>query len=304
MGVQPFYFFIKIVRDHMEQVIDSPKLSNVEKNKLKEKIEKELEKIRNYTAKVGVFGDSGVGKSSLCNALFGSEIAKISHTSGCTREAQEILIGDKGKGGIKLIDVPGVGENPERHQEYLELYELLTKDLDLVLWAIKSIDRNNMASIDAFQKIIAPSKLPVVFVITQADLMNPHRDWNISSNKPGETQQTNLNEKVINISKIFGISADKIVVVSANDNYNLIELVSTIVEVLPNGKKFAFTRETKEENVSEETKVAAEKGIWDHIKEKVGGAVDYIMDDVVDMVVMSAKKYVPKLAKNLWKLIF
>lgn len=287
----------------MEQAVQ-PHMSEKEKNSIKDKIKKELEKIRNYTPKVGVFGDSGVGKSSLCNALFGSEIAKISHTSGCTREAQEILVGSENKGGIKLIDVPGVGENPERHQEYLDLYESLTKKLDLVLWAIKSIDRNNMASIDAFKKIIAPSKLPVVFVVTQADLMNPHREWDVKNNIPGKNQQSHLNEKVIEVSKIFGIPADKIVVVSASDSYNLTELVSTVVKVLPNEKKFAFTREAKEENVSEEAQMEAEKGIWDHVKEKVGNAVDFIMDDVVDVVVESAKKYVPKLVKSVFKFFF
>lgn len=288
----------------MQETVEVPKLDDLEKKKLKERIKKELEKVRNYTPKVGIFGDSGVGKSSLCNALFGSEIAKISHTSGCTREAQEILIGGEGNGGIKLIDVPGVGENPEMHEKYLNLYESLTKDLDLVLWAIKSVDRNNMASIDAYKKIIAPSECPVVFVITQADLMNPHREWDVDKNQPGKSQFANLNEKVIEVSKIFRIPTDKIVVISASDNYNLTGLVSTIVEVLPNEKKFAFTREAKDENVSDQTREKVEKGIWDHVKEKVGDAIDYVMDDIVDVVVESAKKYVPKIAKKVLKWFF
>ncbi|MBM4946282.1 50S ribosome-binding GTPase [Vibrio parahaemolyticus] len=285
----------------MQEAVETPMLDDLEKKKLKEKIKIELEKIRNYTPKVGVFGDSGVGKSSLCNALFGSEIAKISHTSGCTREAQEILIGNEDKGGIKLIDVPGVGENPERHQEYLSLYESLTKDLDLVLWAIKSVDRNNMASIDAYKKIIAPSKCPVVFVITQADLMNPHREWDIDNNQPGPSQLANLNQKVIDVSKIFGISADRIIVVSASDDYNLTELVTTIVDILPNEKKFAFTREAKDENVSVQTRENAEKGIFDHIKESIGDAWDYVKDDVFEAAKDIVIEYAPKIAKQAIK---
>jgi len=270
---------------------------DIQRKRILEDIKAELVKVRNYTPKVGVFGDSGVGKSSLCNALFGSEIAKISHTSACTREAQEILIGSESSGGIKLLDVPGVGETPERHEEYLDLYKSLTTDLDLILWAIKSVDRNNMASIDAFKRIILPSKCPVVFVVTQADLINPHRDWDIDNNKPGKNQQANLNEKVIEVSRIFEISTDRIVVVSATDNYNLSKLVSTMVKVLPNEKKYSFTREAKEENVSEEARVEAEEGIFDYIKEKAGEAWDFIKDDVLEVAKDVVTEYAPKIAK-------
>ena len=62
-----------------------------------------------YTPKVGVFGNSGVGKSSLCNAIFGKEVAKISDVEACTRKPQEILIGSENS-GIVLVDVPGIGE--------------------------------------------------------------------------------------------------------------------------------------------------------------------------------------------------
>lgn len=99
-----------------------------------EEILKEIRKIRSYTPKVGILGNSGVGKSSLCNALFGQEIAKISDVQACTRKPQEILIGSaNGKGGIILVDVPGIGEDPERQKEYTELYKSLAPKLDLIL---------------------------------------------------------------------------------------------------------------------------------------------------------------------------
>ena len=97
----------------------------IHKQEILERINAELNRVRNYTPKVGIFGDTGVGKSSLCNALFGKDIAKISNVEACTRHPQEILVGDKGKGGIVLVDVPGVGEDPARHKEYIELYKSL-----------------------------------------------------------------------------------------------------------------------------------------------------------------------------------
>ncbi len=97
-----------------------------------------IKEIRAYTPKVGVFGNSGVGKSSLCNSLFGKDIAKISDVEACTRKPQEILIGADGdNGGITLVDVPGIGEDPAHQKEYTALYKSLVPELDLVLWAIK-----------------------------------------------------------------------------------------------------------------------------------------------------------------------
>lgn len=281
------------------------KLSKEEqkKERLLNEVKRELRRVRNYTPKVGVFGDSGVGKSSLCNALFGTDIAKISDVEACTREPQEILIGNKKEGGIVLVDVPGVGEDLERHQEYIDLYKSLTPKLDLVLWAIKADDRKYMSAINVYKDILEPNidACPVVFAITQSDKIEPYRDWDVDNNKPGEKQQANLLVKINDVSSRFNISTNKIVPISSSDKYNLVELVNKIVEILPNEKKYAFTREAKEENVSEEAAKSAEKGIFDHIKEKVGDAWDYIKDDVIDAAVDIVKEVAPKIAKTVMK---
>ena len=40
--------------------------------------EQRKNEVLNYEPKVGVFGKTGVGKSSLCNALFGQDVCEIS----------------------------------------------------------------------------------------------------------------------------------------------------------------------------------------------------------------------------------
>lgn len=265
-------------------------------------IKKELKRVRDYTPKIGIFGDTGVGKSSLCNALFGKPVAEISDVEACTREPQEILIGDSDGKGIILVDVPGVGEDPERHEEYINLYKSLSSELDLIIWAIKADDRKYMSSIEVYKNILEPNieSCPVVFVVTQVDKIEPYREWNTQNNTPGPEQEKNILIKINDISARFNISTNKIIAVSSNDTYNLVELVNKVVEALPNEKKYSFTREAKEENVSEEASLKAEKGIFDHIKEKAGDAWDFVKDDVVDVVIETAKEYVPKVAKLLF----
>jgi uncharacterized protein len=262
-------------------------LNSSEKQALLDKITAELQRIKAYTPRVGVFGDTGVGKSSLCNALFGRDIASISDVEACTRKPQEIFVGKQGAGGMTLLDVPGVGEDPARHKEYVKLYKSLAPELDLILWAIKSDDRKYASAINAYREVFGDNadKLPIVFVITQADKIEPYRDWNVEKNVPGEKQQANLQLKINDISAKFNISTNKIVAVSSSDKYNLVELVDKIVEVLPREKRISFVRETKEENVSRTASESAEKGLFDHLADLVGQAWDFVKAEVTGSII-------------------
>ncbi|HHT9005586.1 TPA: GTPase family protein [Burkholderia cenocepacia] len=263
-------------------------------------ISEKIRKIRSYTPKVGVFGNSGIGKSSLCNALFGKDVAKISDVEACTRKPQEILIGSSnGQGGIVLIDVPGIGEDPAHQKEYTDLYKSLAPELDLVMWLIKADDRNYASGLDAYAEVFgSENSPPVIFVITQTDKTNPNKHWDHVAYEPGEKQIGNIAIKERDVSKRFDISARNIISIAVEvedekltgKTYNLQNLVDLVVEVLPNEKKFSFTREAKEENVSTEARKAAEKGIWDSVKEFAGEAWDAVKDKVVDALIASAPK--------------
>lgn len=284
----------------MNQIMMLGQPDDAVRQELLKRIKLELNRTRTYIPKVGIFGDTGVGKSSLCNALFGKDIAKISDVEACTRRPQEILLGEKDKGGIILVDVPGVGEDPQRHKEYVELYKSLIPNLDLVLWAVKADDRKYLSAIEVYKEVLLPhvEKCPVIFVITQVDKIEPHREWDTRKNKPGPKQEANITAKVNDISARFDISTKKIIAVSSSDGYNLVELVNRVVEVLPNEKKYSFAREAKDENVSEEAAICAEKGVFDHIKEFAGAAWDAVKDVVVPVLIESATKAVKHVASK------
>lgn len=268
---------------------------------LVQEISKKITRMRSYTPKVGVFGNSGVGKSSLCNAIFGKEVAKISDVKACTRKPQEILLGSE-NGGIILVDVPGIGEDPTHQKEYTELYKSLSPELDLVLWAIKADDRNYASALDTYKEVFSESESspPVLFVITQTDKTNDIEDWDYQEYKPGETQVGNIAIKENDVSRRFGVAANKIISVAVSKKgkaYNLKELVDLVVKELPNEKKFSFTREAKQENVSEEARKGAEKGIWDSVKEFAGDAWDGVKDKVVDVIIASAPKIISSVGR-------
>lgn len=282
-------------------------LREVSQEELMKDISDRIQKIRSYVPKVGVFGNSGVGKSSLCNALFGKDVAKIDDVEACTREPQEILIGAEGnRGGITLVDVPGIGEDPDRQKEYTALYKSLVPELDLVLWAIKADDRNYASGLDAYKTVFGHKEAPpVIFVITQTDKTNDADDWNRQDYQPGRSQEGNIAKKENDVSRRFDVSTKNIISIAVQvkdkkltgKSYNLKTLVDRVVEALPNEKKYSFTREAKEENVSQQARESAEKGIWDSVKEMAGEAWDTVKDKVVHVMIASAPKIIGKVSQ-------
>lgn len=208
---------------------------------LKQSIEREVNKITNYTPKVGVFGKTGVGKSSLCNALFGQDICSIGDVQACTRDTQEVLltIGDSGT-GIKLIDVPGVGESNKRDDEYDELYKNLLPELDLIFWVFKGDDRANASDEDFYNRLISPyinAGKPFLAVINQVDKIEPFREWNEEERAPSVKQLKNIKDKCSCVANFLQLPVNQIIPVSANERYGLMELVDAIVHALPNEQK-------------------------------------------------------------------
>ena len=57
-----------------------PEISRYTKKKLTEVID--------YEPRIGVMGKTGVGKSSLCNAIFQQDVCKVSHVEACTRKLE------------------------------------------------------------------------------------------------------------------------------------------------------------------------------------------------------------------------
>ncbi|MEA9920823.1 GTPase [Xanthomonas campestris] len=240
--------------------------------------------IVNVKLKVGVFGQTGMGKSSLCNALFGAEISKVGHGGSMTRQHKVAEV-DLGNGsGITLVDFPGLGEDEERDEEYKALYKQEMPKMDLILWLLAVNDRKNKDDIITHDEIVRPlSKahgIPVIFVANKADAAHPRDNWNLEGNQPGLKQEQAIDAAIRgsvdengNFSKgfmqKFSVESSEICVVSVDKGYGLVRLVETIVRSLPAEKKFGIVREAKQETVSEKAKEEAKEGLIETIKREV-----------------------------------
>ena len=248
----------------------------------RKKVEDKINSVLSYEPKIGIFGKTGVGKSSLCNALFGKDVCPISDVEACTRNPQEVIL-NMGRNGIKLLDVPGVGESQERDVEYAKLYAELLPELDLVLWLVKADDRA-MASDENFYKNIVMPHLnqgkPFFFVVNQVDKIEPFREWNEEKHEPGPNQYQNIGRKVGAIATQFSVPVSKVIPVSAEEKYNLTKLVDEIVFALPKEKNITLFKEVddqfKSEAAGEHVKSGFLEIIADTVKEVVGKVTETI----------------------------
>ncbi len=272
----------------------------------REQINRRLSKILNYEPRIGVFGKTGVGKSSLCNALFGKDVCPISDIEACTRNTKEVIINLGGSKGIKLIDVPGVGENSKRDEEYGKLYNNLLPELDLVLWVIKADDRA-MASDEKFYKNIVKPHIeegkPFFFVLNQVDKIEPFREWDEKKKEPSPNQFQNIHRKIDDLARIFDIASSRIIPISAaqGQEYNLTELVDEIIRGLPKEKKITTFKAIDDQFKSEKTTKAVKRSLGDMIVEVVsdvaGKVIDIggeFIDKIVD-IVDTGKGFVSKI---------
>ncbi|SUC33002.1 GTPase Era [Providencia rettgeri] len=194
----------------------------------------QLNQLISYSPTIGLMGKTGAGKSSLINALFQSSLSPVSDVSGCTRQVQRFSM-TMNNHTLTFVDLPGVGESLERDREYHQLYRNLLPELDLIIWVLKADDRAWSSDEQCYRFLTEQcgyQSKRFLFVLSQADKIEPCRQWDELCHQPSHEQEANLTLKQQAVITAFK-PHHPVITVSAVENYQLTELAEQLIQALP-----------------------------------------------------------------------
>jgi len=247
----------------IENDIMKANMSESDRNKML----KNVMKLKNQKINLMITGATGCGKSSTINALFDMEVAKV----GVGVDPETMEIEKYELNNLVLWDSPGLGDGKEadnRHAKNIiaklaEMDENGNALIDLVLVILDGGSRDLGTSYELINKIIIPNlseKSRILVAINQADVAMKGRYWDYENNRPEEKLVAFLEEKVKSVKdRIYeatGVVVEPIYYSAGYKEegeeqcrpYNLSKLLYYIVQKTPDSKRHVYANDTVNKN--------------------------------------------------------
>ncbi|QLX96715.1 GTPase family protein [Enterobacter sp. RHBSTW-00593] len=274
---------------------------------LRQHLLKELNQLVTYEPVIGIMGKTGVGKSSLCNALFRSEVCAVNAVEACTRQPQRVRL-RFGSHYLTLVDLPGVGESVSRDGEYRELYRDLMPKLDMVLWVLKADDRafavEEQFYRDVFAQFSGPLP-PVLWVLNQVDKTEPAEQWRWWSAQPSALQAERIAQKQQAVARQLRIAEIDILPVSVRGRYRLSRLVEAMITRLPKQARSPFVPHLQNRYRTDTVINTASSSFGDAVVEVIDNIIDLApLPQVARTALHAVTHTVARAAGSLWGFFF
>lgn len=155
-------------------------LSMAQLEQVGEEVRREREAQAALPLSVAIMGQTGVGKSTLLNGLFGADLP----TGGVrptTKEPTAVSVAGTNGHPVVFWDLPGIGESADADRQYLRMYLDRLIDCDVVIWALHADSRSTAFDLHNLTRLldgVDPERrrallAKVTFVLTKADLLGP-----------------------------------------------------------------------------------------------------------------------------------
>lgn len=208
--------------------------------------------IKERPFRVAVIGQSGVGKSTTLNAVFGLNNYTSDIAEGTTEIIEKVFPMRDGF-NLSIYDMPGLNNDIRKDAEYEELYKQILPGCDVIVYIINAHSRDLGEDCRILKDIVLPicntnclrDNLILAFnkIDTIGETENPNDTelrWDVVNNNPTEKLKkaikiklNNLIEKLIDeqiIGKADSIQAEQVVFYSAVFNYNLGDFLKAITK--------------------------------------------------------------------------
>lgn len=268
---------------------------------------KELSLLITCEPVIGIMGKSGVGKSSLCNALFRSEVCGVSAVEACTREPQRVRL-QFGRHYLALVDLPGVGESMQRDEEYQALYRQQLPKLDMVLWVLKADDRAFTTEEQFYQSVFAQYSgqlPPILWILNQVDKTEPSEQWHWPSAMPSATQKENITLRQHAVARQLTLRTDDIIPVSVKGRYQLARIVEQMINRLPKQARSPLLPHLHTPYQSPSIKESARSGFGDAVVDTLDRIIDNApLPQIARKALQVVTHTVASVARSVWGFFF
>lgn len=208
--------------------------------------------IKEKPFRVAVIGQSGVGKSTTLNAVFGLN-NYVSDVAEGTTKIEEKVFPMRDGFNLSIYDMPGLNCDVDKDIEYEEMYKKILPGCDVIVYIINAHSRDLGEDCRILKEIVMPicntNNLKDNFILafnkidTIGEMQDPNDEelkWDIINNVPTEKLKeaikVKLNDLVTKLidEKVIGgadsIKAEQVVFYSAVFNYNLGDFLMAITK--------------------------------------------------------------------------
>ncbi|MBQ4407466.1 MAG: 50S ribosome-binding GTPase [Bacteroidales bacterium] len=236
-----------LIDEIFDKIFKKAKVSQKEQEQVNAALNKELiEK----PFRVAVIGQSGVGKSTTLNSVFGLKNYTSNLAEGTTEIVEKIFpLRDGFK--LSIYDMPGLNNDVDKDIEYEKLYKKILPDCDVIVYIINAHSRDFGEDCRILKEVVLPIcnnnqiRENMVLAVNKIDTIgenidpnDPELQWDVFRNEPTKklkaaikTKLGDIVDKLIDerlLGTAEGFAQHQVVFYSAVFNYNLQDFIRAI----------------------------------------------------------------------------